>query len=148
MRGSWAQAAWERDQLILRALAETDWFNEKVNPRIESGEGCWIWSGALGTGGYGLCALPITIARSSTGGAVAVRVHRVLYLREHGEIPFGMSLDHLCDVTPCCKPEHLEAVTQQVNTIRYHLTTYTGEVELADDWLDDVAARILKEANG
>jgi len=47
-----------------------------------------------------------------------VAAHRAMYLQEVGPIPEGFVLDHLCRQTRCICPDHLEAVTQEVNSQR------------------------------
>ena len=45
--------------------------------------------------------------------------HRVAYYLSTGENPpAGMVIDHVCRVTRCVNPEHLEVVTQQENLAR------------------------------
>lgn len=44
--------------------------------------------------------------------------HRVAYARVHGPIPPGLQVDHLCRTRACINPDHLEAVTGRVNTLR------------------------------
>jgi hypothetical protein len=46
------------------------------------------------------------------------RAHRAAYIETYGDIPTGLVIDHLCGVTLCVNPEHLEAVTQGVNIAR------------------------------
>lgn len=65
--------------------------------------GCWIWTGYT-VKGYG-----------QVGGRPA---HRVAYEREHGQIPAGMEVDHLCRVPLCVNPDHLEPVTRAENMRR------------------------------
>lgn len=72
---------------------------------------CWLWIGAIGAGGYALA----TIAQSP------VRVHRLTYEDEHGPVPDGLELDHLCEVKSCVRPSHLEPVTHVENTRRHYL---------------------------
>ncbi len=44
--------------------------------------------------------------------------HRVAWEKVHGPIPPGMQIDHLCRNRACVNVNHLEAVTQRVNTLR------------------------------
>lgn len=44
--------------------------------------------------------------------------HRLAYEERYGEIPEGLQIDHLCRVRWCCNPDHLEAVTPRVNSLR------------------------------
>lgn len=45
--------------------------------------------------------------------------HRVSYELFVGELPRGMTLDHLCMVKQCVNPGHLEPVTVYENSKRY-----------------------------
>jgi hypothetical protein len=69
--------------------------------------GCWIWLGT-GSRGYG----SIAIKRKHQGA------HRISYLLHKGPIPEGFDVDHLCGVKACVNPEHLEAVSHEVNCQR------------------------------
>lgn len=51
-------------------------------------------------------------------GERTVGAHIWSHLRWVGEIPDGYQVDHLCKQTRCVRPEHLEAVTPQENTLR------------------------------
>lgn len=46
------------------------------------------------------------------------RAHRLSYRLWKGEIAEGLVLDHLCRITGCINPAHLEAVTDKVNILR------------------------------
>jgi HNH endonuclease len=74
--------------------------------------GCWIWTGRVGTSGYGLCHVRVE-GRPRT--AVA---HRRAYELFVGPIPAGLHLDHLCRTPLCVNPGHLEPVTPQENNRR------------------------------
>jgi hypothetical protein len=69
---------------------------------------CWIWQHGGNKYGYGKTKL-----RGRTLAA-----HRVVYERLKGPIPDRRPLDHLCRVTSCVNPEHLEPVTTAENTRR------------------------------
>lgn len=74
--------------------------------------GCWLWLGAIqgkyykkDNGGYGSfryfgVVTPAHIA--------SCRIHKI-------EIPEGMHVDHLCRITSCVNPDHLEIVTPLEN---------------------------------
>jgi hypothetical protein len=44
--------------------------------------------------------------------------HRFSYELCNDKIPKGLTIDHLCRVTFCVNPNHLEAVTMRTNTLR------------------------------
>lgn len=44
--------------------------------------------------------------------------HRVSFEHYKHPIPQGLTLDHLCRVTRCVNPDHLEPVTQRENLLR------------------------------
>lgn len=69
---------------------------------------CYIWQGSTNGRGYGIISVE----------GRRCYVHRVTYELEHGPIPRGLMIDHLCRQTLCCNPDHLEAVTNRENTIR------------------------------
>lgn len=80
---------------------------------LDKKTGCWNWIGAKDHQGYG----------QGFYRHRRERVHRVIYALLKSPIPRGdgrslAQLDHLCDNTSCCNPEHLELVTQQINGLR------------------------------
>lgn len=73
---------------------------------------CWIWTGVKHrTRGYG---------RFYVGGRGGryVQAHRWSYEAAIASIPDGLTIDHLCCVTRCVNPAHLEPVTQAENNRR------------------------------
>jgi len=70
--------------------------------------GCWLWTAGATKAGYGLFRFQ----------DAARYAHRVTFEALRGAIPDGLELDHLCRVTFCCNPDHLEAVTHKVNLLR------------------------------
>jgi hypothetical protein len=68
--------------------------------------GCWIFGGAVDSGGYGMIRM----------GALNIRAHRVTYEAVNGPVPADLHVDHLCRVRACCNPEHLEAIAVKANT--------------------------------
>ena len=83
-------------------------FEAKVSP--EPNSGCWLWTGCLTTGGYGMLQLD--------GGRIPKYAHRLAYEHHVGLIPEGLQIDHLCRVRSCVNPSHLEPVTQRENGLR------------------------------
>lgn len=74
--------------------------------RVNKTETCWLWT--RGNAPYGVFNIK--------GKAWAA--YRVAYALEHGATPSTGDLDHLCEVTRCVRPSHLEAVTHQENIRR------------------------------
>lgn len=70
---------------------------------------CLTWTGAKGTSGYGSC----TNGRGGTALA-----HRRAWLAINGEIPDGLTIDHLCLNKLCVNVEHMEVVTRGENSRR------------------------------
>lgn len=85
-----------------RPLTERFW------SKVQKSDGCWAWTAATNEKGYGMF----------WNGERAVRAHRFAFEAQHGEIPDGLQIDHLCRNPACCNPNHLEAVTPQENTRR------------------------------
>jgi hypothetical protein len=79
-------------------------FERGYMPVTESG--CWIW--IRRTDRYG------TIFHNGKSR----KAHRVAYELYRGPIPNGMSIDHLCRVTCCVNPDHLEAIPLRENILR------------------------------
>ena len=65
---------------------------------------CWIWTAHLTDRGYG------TLDKKYA--------HRISYVLQHGAIPIGLVIDHLCRTPACVNPDHLQPVTQIVNVQR------------------------------
>jgi hypothetical protein len=70
--------------------------------------GCWIWTGAISSEGYGTIHLD----------GKCLYAHRVAYEAYIGAIPAGLETDHICRNRACCNPDHLEPVPAQVNNRR------------------------------
>lgn len=68
--------------------------------------GCWLWTGEIGSSGYG---------RFYAYGR-KYRAHRFSYEAYKGEIPKGMLILHSCDNPRCVNPDHLRVGTDADNT--------------------------------
>ena len=83
---------------------------ERLEAKIEriTETGCWVFTGTSTAGGYGVM----------WENGKRMYAHRASYEEFNGAIPGDLEIDHLCRVTSCVNPAHLEAVTHKENTIR------------------------------
>jgi hypothetical protein len=83
---------------------------------------CLVWTGPKGpdaeTGPYGRIYDP-AIGKTDY-------VHRVVWRRCFGPIPRGKDVDHVCLVTLCERPDHLQLLTKPENTRRRHQRAVTA----------------------
>lgn len=75
-------------------------------------DGCWIWYGPRkhqpDGQQYG----------STHHEGRTISAHRLAWMLFRGPIPEGLEIDHLCRVTRCVNPDHLEPVTHRENVLR------------------------------
>lgn len=76
---------------------------------------CWISDRAGGGSDMEYTKIGIT---GSTGRYEIWYTHRLAYELHVGPIPEGRLIDHRCDQTKCCNPEHLAPVTPRENLLR------------------------------
>lgn len=90
----------------------------RIMDKFLVGDGCWIWTAMRDKRGYGRIA-------SGTKYGIPLLAHRVMYEMLVGPVPDGLELDHLCRVTSCVRPDHLEPVTHRENMARGEWATKT-----------------------
>lgn len=90
------------------ALKKRGGIAERIWSKVRKTEGCWEWTASKNPGGYG----------HFTVNGKTRNAHRAVYELLVGLVPFGLTLDHLCRNRACVNPDHLEPVTQLINTRR------------------------------
>ena len=75
--------------------------------------GCWLWTGAKNSQGYG----HMLVGSRTDNSRRYVKVHRLAYERLVGKIS-APHLDHLCRQRDCANPAHLQPVTAKINVRR------------------------------
>ena len=110
-------------------------------------DACWEWTAGTNEMGYGLM-------RAAGDRLLA---HRISYTYWRGQIPDGLSLDHLCRNRRCVNPAHLEATTHRTNILRG--VGFTAQHARKDEcihghplsgdnlWIDSRGSRVCRECN-
>lgn len=75
---------------------------------------CWLWKGAKGGNQRYQKYGRVQVAGTGKTG----QAHVVSYKWAGGFVPDGWDVDHLCRVSLCVRPSHLEAVTHKENLAR------------------------------
>ena len=94
---------------MIKSLEWHRWtsISEAFETYVNRTENCWEWTGSI-AGRYGRINF----------NSQAIVAHRWSYENYVAPIPPGLQIDHLCRNKLCVNPDHLEAVTSKVNTLR------------------------------
>lgn len=90
----------------MRALELSDRFWVQVK---QDGE-CWLWTGTT-NGRYGV----FFVTKHGTGRDGRELAHRMAWRLQHGSLPDGVEVMHLCDRARCVRPSHLALGTHAQN---------------------------------
>lgn len=107
-----------------------------IDKIIPDNNGCWIWTGGLNEFNYGQYA-----------GWLA---HRLVYTGLIGAIK-SRTLDHLCRVTSCVNPYHMEQVSIAENcrrSTKSKLTLEKAQRIRIQSAIENIPTRILAEEYG
>lgn len=92
---------------------------QRAYERVEATEGgCWISTYSVASHGYA------QVGWHADGRNHMVLAHRAAWVHVHGQLPLGMTLDHLCKERRCVNPEHLRLLPNFENARRIN----------GDDW--------------
>lgn len=90
------------DRVAQRAIENVD----------KQADGCWISRYSVASHGYS------QIGWQNSGSRHVVLGHRAAWVAAHGQVPLGMTIDHLCKVRRCVNPEHLRLLPNYENARR------------------------------
>jgi|SRR5215471_5754176 len=109
---------------------------------------CWLWTGYRNMlrNGYGYFHIS-----GRQPYEVKQLAHRYAYEYYNGPISPGMVIDHVCGITHCVNPDHLEEVTPKENQFRrrrkYTMARVSDRVSINDDEvtivLDSLTAQMV-----
>lgn len=88
-------------QPVLRGMNDTA--VERFWAKVKKGPECWLWTGALNSGGYG----NFYAGHRDDGRYMFVRAHRFSWALANGPLPAGGLVLHICDTPACVNPDHL-----------------------------------------
>lgn len=81
---------------------------ERFAAKVHKTDGCWLWTGATTSTGYG------HLTKGGHDGR-PVKAHRLAYELANGPIPDGLEVCHHCDTPLCVRPDHLFLGTRREN---------------------------------
>lgn len=102
----------DKDRRILTSALSHELVRARFWAKVRITErGCWEWTGAHNSDGYGQLRFPSTECRST------YQAHRLSWMFHRGPIPIGVYVCHRCDNPPCIRPDHLFLGTNHQNQL-------------------------------
>lgn len=104
------------------------WNSVPVPPRVANravekidvdGNGCWISRYSVASHGYAQIGW-----NDGPSARYVVLAHRAAWVARNGQVPLGMTLDHICKTRRCVNPDHLRLLPNYENARR----------TFGDDW--------------
>ena len=88
---------------------------ERAYTRVDVDEhGCWISRYSTASHGYSQIGWQTRTKRHVVLG------HRASWVHVHGQVPIGVTLDHLCRQRRCVNPDHMRLLSNLENARRNH----------------------------
>jgi hypothetical protein len=92
---------------------------------VDPETGCHLWTGYIGTYGYGLIEVP---GYRAVGSRRILAAHRVMWEMAHG-FTDAEHVHHKCENPPCVNPAHLQPMTHKENNRLAYSTYREGTCE-------------------
>lgn len=71
------------------------------------------------------------------GVPVSEMFHRFIYRAHKGEIPEGCEVDHICNVRPCCNPDHLQVLSRSEHLDKTNRNRYADRKSQAKAYWEE-----------
>lgn len=91
-------------------MATTVKLERRFWAKVSKTDGCWLWTAAQSTGGYG------KFGEYSGSSVKTWNAHRLAWVLTSGPIAPGLEVCHRCNVKLCVRPDHLYLAEHRQNS--------------------------------